>query len=117
MIPENCPFLSAASFMDDTFVGIIQNSDSNFVFMYVYNDIRTVEERQEFIRLGEVWWWETNRQLPINLFLKKDFRQFKYVLRQFSKKEMTVMSGPEVSVSNAVSRRTKRKQIKLVKNV
>ena len=26
--------------------------------------------------MGESWWWESNRLIPINIFLKDDFKQF-----------------------------------------
>ena len=28
------------------------------------------KKRMKFLELGDVWWWESNRQIPIHLFLK-----------------------------------------------
>jgi len=54
-------------------VGIIINQDAQVTSFYDYSAIRTEEENAYFLELGEAWWWESNRMIPINIFLSKEF--------------------------------------------
>jgi len=114
-LQEKFPFLSVGTYLDQEYIGIVQNCDSQFLAMYVYNHISDEELRKRFISYGEIWWWETNRQLPINLYIKDEFKIFKSYLCQFSRKEFQVLHGPTVSLNETMNRRIKRKQIQLIK--
>ena len=82
--------------------------------MYVYDRLRTTEEKTVFLQLGEEWWWETNRKLPINIALLNRF-PFQYTCQSFSVKQMEIIAGPEVRLSNSITKRIKRRSINLVK--
>ena len=75
-IQENFPFLSVVQYGGNEYVGIIINQDQWVTSMYVYTDIKDEHQEQEFLQLGETWWWESNRMIPINIFLKKDLEKF-----------------------------------------
>ena len=66
---EEFPFLTLISYANNEYLGIIQNVDQQIASMYMYERLRTLEEKQLFLQLGEEWWWETNRKLPINIAL------------------------------------------------
>jgi hypothetical protein len=74
---EKFPFLSYGTMLDVEYLGIIQNSDSQLLSMYILSAIPTNELRAEFLRLGFSWWWESNRSIPINIFLKDRFLPFR----------------------------------------
>lgn len=114
-LQEKFPFLSVGKYLETEYIGIIQNCDNQFLSMYVYNHIADENLRKRFIKYGEIWWWETNRQLPINLYIKEEFKIFKSILVQFSRKEFDVVHGPMVSLNETMNRRIKRKQIQLIK--
>jgi hypothetical protein len=116
-IAKEYPFLSFCTYSTQEYLGIIQNSDNQIVSMYVYNLIPTKELRKKFLKLGDEWWWNSARTCPINLFLKTDFVPFKPYLRTFNKKEFHILLGPCMSISDNLSKRVKRKQITLVKNI
>lgn len=115
-LQEKFPFLSYGTYLEEEYIGIVQNSDNQFIFIYVLNEISDENLRKRFLQLGEVWWWETNRQLPINLYLKEEFKLFKPYLRQYSRKEFDLVHGPIISLNETMSRRIKRKQIQLIKD-
>ena len=73
------------------------------------------EKRLKFLELGDVWWWESNRQIPIHLFLKSEWSMFKPFLRTFNNKSLTLLHGPIVSMTDFQKKRVKRKSITLVK--
>ena len=113
---EQYPFLSLVTYGGQEYVGIIQNQDDSFLSMYDYSKIdNTLKEL--FLELGDVWWWESNRTIPINLFLKKDFFSFSRFLITFNIKDTEVVRGPSVSIADLAKKRSKRRNIQLVKKV
>ena len=71
-IQENFPFLSVVTYGGNEYIGVIINQDATVTSMYVYTELRTKTEQASFLELGEVWWWESNRLIPINIFLKNE---------------------------------------------
>ena len=86
------------------------------IYMYDYSKIPD-ELKTIFLELGEVWWWESNRMIPINLFLKQDFAQFARILITFNIRDTEVVRGPSVSIAELAKKRSKRRNIQLVKKV
>ena len=113
---EKYPFLSLVTYGGAEYVGIVQNQDDTVLSMYDYSKIPD-ELKASFLELGDVWWWESNRMIPINLFLKKDFAQFASVLITFNIRDTEVVRGPSVSIADLAKKRSKRRNIQLVKKV
>jgi hypothetical protein len=83
--------------------------------MYDISVIKTDEERRLFLEMGESWWWESNRKIPINIFLKKEMQVFRYAIKTFNSKDAEVVFGPTVNLSEIAEKRIKRKSIQLVR--
>ncbi len=113
-LQDRFPFLSFGRYVDREYAGIIQNCDNTIVSMYVYNNIQDVEMKKLFLRLGDNWWNESNRTIPINIFLKETFRVFQPYLKTFARKEWEHLAGPMTSLSEIMTKRIKRRQISLV---
>jgi len=113
---EKYPFLSLVTYGGAEYVGIVQNQDDTVLSMYDYSKIPD-ELKPIFLELGDVWWWESNRMIPINLFLKKDFAQFAGILITFNIRDTEVVRGPSVSIADLAKKRSKRRNIQLVKKV
>jgi len=111
---EQYPFLTVVSYAGNEYVGIMQNIDTHIASMYIYERLRSVEEKKLFLDLGDEWWWETNRRLPINIALRNRW-PFHYCCQSFTVKQMEVIAGPEVRLSNSITKRIKRRSINLVK--
>jgi hypothetical protein len=116
-LSENHPFISICSYAGQDYVGIIQNRDDMVTSMYDYGSIISAELKAKFLELGDVWWWESNRLIPINLFLKKEWMVFKPYIRTFNNKSLEVLHGPVVSMTDFTKRRSKRRSITLVKRM
>jgi hypothetical protein len=114
-LQENFPFISVITHVTQEYVGIIINQDAQVTSIYDYSSIRTEEEKQRFLELGEAWWWESNRQIPINIFLSKEIIDYRYVIRNFSTKDVKVLLGPCTSLNDIIVKRIKRKSITLVR--
>ena len=115
-ILEKLPFLSYGIFGGQPYLGVIQNSDSQLLSMYVLDAIPN-ELRSKFLQLSENWWWESNRQVPINIFLKDSFKIFRPYLRHFSRKDFDLKAGPSVSLQETIARRVRKRQITLVRKM
>tara|TARA_Y100000592_G_C5261221_1_gene217431 strand:+ start:59 stop:430 length:372 start_codon:yes stop_codon:yes gene_type:complete len=113
---EQYPFLSLVTYGGQEYVGIIQNQDDSFLSMYDYSKL-DADLKPLFLELGDSWWWESNRTIPINLFLKKDFSKFSKFLTTFNIKDTEVIKGPSVSIADLAKKRSKRRNIQLVKKV
>jgi hypothetical protein len=116
-LQENFPFISVVMHVNHEYVGIIINQDAQVTSMYDYSMIKTDEEKQRFLELGETWWWESNRQIPINIFLARDIFDFRYVIKNFSTKDVKLMHGPCTSLNDIIVKRIKRKSITLVRKM
>jgi hypothetical protein len=97
-------------------VGIVINFDNHVASIYDLGAMRTDQEKQDFMALGETWWWESNRRIPINIFLKEEMRNYKIYIKTFNCKDIEVLFGPTVNLGDIAEKRIKRKSIQLVRN-
>jgi hypothetical protein len=111
---QKYPFLTVLEYGESEFVGIMQNIDQQIASMYVYDRITSTDEKKKFLELGEEWWWETNRKLPINIALINRWN-FQYCCQSFNVKQMEIIAGPEVRLSDNITKRIKRRSINLMK--
>lgn len=114
-IQEKFPFLSIVVYGGQEYIGIIANQDQWVTSMFVYTSLKSEQEKKALLDLGEVWWWESNRLIPINIFLRNEMEYFKYVLTTMNSKDVKVTMGPCVNINNLSVKRVKRKNVQLVK--
>ena len=114
-LQNNFPFISVITHAEKEYVGIIINQDSNVTSFYDYELLDSEAQKKKLLELGDAWWWESNRQIPINLFLKPEIRIFDYSIRNFTTKDVRVIHGPVTSLNNIIIKRVKRKSITLVR--
>lgn len=112
---ENFPFISIVTYGGNEYVGIISNQDQYITSLYSYNLLKTVEEKKTFLELGGAWWWESNRMIPINIFLGKEMNPFGYCILSMVTKDVKIVTGPVVNLNNLASKRVKRKSVQLVR--
>ena len=114
---DEFPFLTLVAYGGKEYVGIIQNMDNNLASMYNFENIKDRKEKQEFLDIGEEWWWGTNRMIPINIIFKTNFEKFKSCLLTFSIKDFEVLHGPTISLNNIIQKRVKRRNLQLVRRM
>jgi hypothetical protein len=116
-IQEHLPFISVLHYGEAEFVGIIINQDQFVTSFYDLSIIKTPEEKTIFLDIGETWWWESNRQIPINIFLRTEISPFKYAIKTFNSKDVRILLGPVVNLMNLTLKRVKRKSVQLVRPI
>lgn len=111
-IKDNFPFMTSIIHNDERRIGIIQNMDGRFINYY---DIASIpsEQLDHFIEMGSIWWNESNRKIPINIFLKEDMVRYKLYIKVIPINNSEFEFGPVVSLNDLISKRVKRKQISL----
>ena len=114
---SNYPFISCIKSNETEYVGIIINLDNFVASIYDISNIKTEDEKKVFLEMGEVWWWESNRLIPINVFLKTDWTAFRLCLRTMNSKDVEIKMGPYVSLKEMATKRSKRKSITLVRRM
>jgi hypothetical protein len=116
-LAEKYPFITLCVYANAEYVGIIQNQDDAVTTIYDFGSIQKVDEKQRFLELANIWWWESNRSIPINIFLKGDWEIFRPYLRTFTNKDLQVLHGPVCSLSEMARKKSKRKSITLVRRL
>jgi hypothetical protein len=116
-IADKYPFLTIISYAQKEHIGIIMNQDKTLTTMYDFGAINNINDKKLFLTLGDTWWWESNRSVPINLFLKDEWLIFKNCRETFNNKNIIILCGPCTSLNNITQKRSKRKSITLIKNI
>jgi hypothetical protein len=116
-LAEKYPFITLCVYATTEYVGIIQNQDDAITTIYDFGAIQDVEIKRRFLELANVWWWESNRTVPINIFLKGEWDVFRPYLRTFTNKDLAILHGPICSLSEMSRKKSKRKSITLVRRV
>jgi hypothetical protein len=111
------PFISYLTYGGNDYIGIIQNSDEVITTLYDFGLLKDADLKKVYLALGETWWWESNRLMPINVFLKQDWSQFRGCLRTMNSKDVEIKIGPYVSLKEMATKRSKRKSITLVRKI
>lgn len=116
-LAERYPFITLCVHASNEYVGIVQNRDDLVTTIYDYGAIQRHDDKLRFIELANVWWWESNRSIPINIFLKQDWGPFRGYLRTFMNKDLQILHGPVCSLQDLARKKSKRKSITLIRRV
>jgi len=117
-LQQKFPFISILSYgaNNDEYIGIVQNAGNTVTCFYDFGSLKSDEEKKLFLTLGEKWYFESNRMLPINIFLKDEWEPFNKYFKTFVTKELTVIHGPATSL-DALSTKKKRRSITMIKKL
>ena len=116
-LSDQYPFITICLYGGNEYVGVIQNQDDYITTIYDFGDVVEPHLKRLYLTLAAEWWEESNRQIPINIFLKHDWAIFKPYIRTFINKDLQILHGPCTSLSELAKKKSKRKSITLVKRV
>ena len=111
------PFITYLVYGGNEYIGIIQNSDEQITTIYDFGSLKSADQKRRFLDLGEQWWWESNRMIPINVFLKTDWTEFRYCVKTMNSKDVKVKMGPQLNLKEMAAKSSKRRSITLVRKV
>jgi hypothetical protein len=116
-LTEKYPFMSLCVYATREYVGVIQNRDDVVTTIYDFGSVIDQADKLLFLELASTWWWESNRSVPINIFLRGEWEPFRFTLRTFSNKDLEVLHGPVCSLLDINRKKSKRRSITLVRRV
>lgn len=111
------PYMTLLTYGGNEYIGIIQNVDDTITTIYDYGSLKTEEEKVVFLQLAESYWWESNRLVPINVFLKQEWAIFRPTLKTLNSKDVDIKVGPHLSLKEISMRKSKRRSITLIRRV
>jgi len=111
------PYLSIIAYGGTEYIGIIQNVDDYITTIYDFQVLKSDDQKIAFLQLAEEWWWESNRMIPINVFLKAEWAVFRPTLKTLNSKDVDIKFGPHLSLKEIALRKGKRRSITLVRRV
>ncbi len=114
-LKEHYPFMTLCVYAGNEYVGVIQNRDDAVTTIYDFGTLTDPELKKNYLELATIWWWESNRSVPINIFLKDEWNLFRDCLKTFSNRDLDIVFGPVCSLNDIVRRKSKRRSITLVK--
>ena len=116
-LTEKYPFITLCMYANSEYVGVVQNRDDIVTTIYDFGSIQAQESKLQFLDLASTWWWESNRSIPINIFLRGEWDQFRPTLRTFVNKDLEILHGPACSLLDISRKKSKRKSIMLVRRL
>jgi hypothetical protein len=116
-LAEKYPFITLCVYANSEYVGIVQNRDDAITTIYDFGSIQDIDLKRQFLEQANIWWWESNRSIPINIFLKEDWEVFRPYLKTFSNKDLEILHGPVCSLNEMARKKSKRKSITLVRRL
>jgi hypothetical protein len=116
-LTEKYPFITLCMYANTEYVGIVQNRDDAVTTIYDFAAVSEQADKLIFLELANIWWWESNRSIPINIFLRGDWERFRPTLKTFVNKDLEILHGPTCSLIDIARKKSKRKSITLVRRV
>ena len=116
-LADKYPFITLCIYASNEYVGIVQTRDDAITTIYDFGSVTDQDSKRRFIDLANTWWWESNRSIPINIFLRGEWDPFRPTLRTFANKDLEILHGPICSLNDIARKKSKRKSITLVRRV
>ena len=114
-LTEKYPFITLCLYANVEYVGVVQNRDDVVTTIYDFGAVQTQEHKVLFLELASTWWWESNRTIPITIYMRAEMEPYRYAIKTMSTKDVDIVFGPTVNLNNIAIKRVKRKMIQLVK--
>jgi len=111
------PFITLCVYANEEYVGVIQNRDDSVTTIYDFGSVQNQTDKLAYLELASTWWWESNRSIPINIFLRGEWNKFRSTLRTFSNKDLEILHGPACCMLDIARKKSKRKSITLVRRI
>jgi hypothetical protein len=116
-LTEKYPFITLCVYANQEYVGVVQNRDDTVTTIYDFGSVLDQTDKLLFLELASTWWWESNRSIPINIFLRQEWDPFRSTLRTFANKDLEILHGPVCSLMDIARKKSKRKSITLVRRI
>jgi hypothetical protein len=116
-LTKNFPWITVLTYVEKEYVGVVINQDPQVTTLYDWEMIKNFDQRQRFVEMADAWWWESNRQIPINIFMLREAHEFKYSIKTLATKDVKIDLGPCMRLDQIMTKRVKRRSITLIRKL
>ncbi len=116
-LSKNFPWITVLTYVEKEYVGVVINQDPQVTTLYDWEMIRDFSQRERFVEMADAWWWESNRQIPINIFMIREAQEFKYAIKTLTTKDVRIDLGPCMRLDQIMTKRVKRRSITLIRKI
>ncbi len=116
-LTKNFPWITVLTYVEKEYVGVVINQDPQVTTLYDWEMIKDFAQRQRFVEMADAWWWESNRQIPINIFMLRESQEFKYSIKTLATKDVKIDLGPCMRLDQIMTKRVKRRSITLIRKL
>lgn len=108
------PYITVVRHNDIEYYGIIKIKSKQYITLYCLSNMPQ-KKQEEIVNYAKVWWLQSNRTIPISLFLREEMEEFEQYTKRFDTDSVTLVSGVLISLSDLPTKRIKRRNITLKK--
>ncbi len=108
------PFVTVIEHDAVIFYGIIKIKSKQYTTLYCFQEMDE-SHQEDLLLLANDWWWQSNRTIPICLFMQEQIEKYEKYTKRFNTDQIIVHSGPVISLSDLRTKRIKRRNIVLKK--
>lgn len=94
-------------------IGIVKIKSKQYITIYDLSKITDPCTKKLLLSFAHEWWWQSNRTIPISVFIKQDMEQFEKYTTRYNTDDFVLIHGPLVSISDLPKKRIKRRNVAL----
>ena len=113
MLPD---YVTYGVFDSREIVGIVKIKTKQFITLYDFSKIKNPADKKELLSFAAIWWSQSNRTIPISIFIKNDIEKFEAFTTRIDTDAFELLHGPLVAISDIPRKRIKRRNVALKPN-
>lgn len=106
------PFITVIEHDERVYYGIIKIKSKQYTSLYCFQEMKP-EDQEALFELGKQWWWQSNRMIPISLYMQEEMEKYEPYVKRFNTDSLKLITGPLISLSDLPTKRVKRRNIAL----
>lgn len=106
------PFITVIEHNERIYYGIIKIKSKQYISLYCFQEMSAVDQEALF-GLGKQWWWQSNRMIPISLYMQGEMDKYEKYVKRFNTDSVKLITGPLISLSDLPTKRVKRRNLAL----
>lgn len=110
------PFITVIEHDDRVYYGIIKIKSKQYISLYCFQEM-SASDQEDLFELGKQWWWQSNRLIPISLYMQEEMERFEFCVKRFNTDSVKLITGPLISLSDLPTKRVKRRNLALKEDV
>lgn len=107
------PYVTTVIHGGTIYYGILKIRSKEYITLYNLMDMNE-DEQNKILALAETWWWQSNRSIPISVFMSDDLEYYNKHCIRFNTASV-IVDGPNISLNELPSKRIKRRNQTLKK--